>query len=293
MTIHFPDVSHWNKGYVVPDGTSVVIARCSLSSTYRDDTYATFKARAEKIGAVFVAYHWLNRGNEAAQARLAYSMAGETPLMIDAEDMSGNTGYNGPNTIGNILTFAAMYRSLGGTVSLVYLPKWYWRDRMGSPSLTLLASAQLNLVSSNYTTYSDSGPGWGSYGGVSPVQWQYRGSPLDLNAYRGTKEEYARMVGAKVLTTHGKVSNMFMVRRGNFGDTASVDLYQDDGTFITHIDNEPDRDFFKAAGVPFIDGISERYYTPLTTPRSPEVSLPEMPTAAQIAAEIIRQIRES
>lgn len=266
MTIHFPDVSHYNKGYVVPAGTPVIIARASLSSTYRDDAYLGFKHRAEEIGAVFVAYHWLSKGRELQQAEVARSTVGfSTPLMIDAEDMPGNTGYNGSNTVANILAFTAAYRSLGGKVSLVYLPRWYWRDHMGSVSLVALSAAGLHLVSSAYTTYSDTGPGWAPYGGMSPVQWQYRGSPLDLNAYRGTKEEYARMVGAAVQPVDAvtdKGAKMYMLKST---DNASVDIYDDQGNYRGHVNNEPEMNTLKAAGMPYYE-VSPALYAELTTP---------------------------
>lgn len=289
MTIHFPDVSHWNKGYEIPTGTPIVIARASLSTSYSDDTYQGFKVRALNIGAVFVGYHWLNNGREVEQAKHAFSIVGpNTPLMIDAEDMPGNTGYNGSNTVANILAFANAYRQLGGIVSLVYLPKWYWSDHLGSPSLIPLRDTGLHLVSSNYTAYSDSGPGWNAYGGVLPEQWQYRGSPLDLNAYRGTREAYSRMVGAKVLTPHAEVAGMIMVRKDG---EASVDLFDDNGHKRWHVTGEPERDVFIKWGVPFFDGVSPDLYEALTTVPGTEVSLPPIPSARDIAVALIDELK--
>ncbi len=190
MTITFPDLSTYDGGYTIPAGTPVVIARATMATDYADDQYQPFKARAAVIGARFAGYHWLNHGSLAAQAAWAYSRVGTVPLMIDAEDVSGNHGYNGALTVGDITGFTTEYRKFGGIVHLVYLPHWYWADHMGSPNLTPLADTGLSLVSSNYTTYSDTGPGWNPYGGMTPVQWQFTSTPHDTNAFKGTADEW-------------------------------------------------------------------------------------------------------
>lgn len=199
VTIFFPDVSSYTPN-VDPAAHPVLIARATLSNRVTDTAYATFKQRAAAAHTVFVAYHWLNHGNLAAQAAHCYSVVGAgIPLMIDAEDEAGNTGYNGPLTVGDITGFAAQYRALGGTASLAYVPSWYWSGAMGAPDLTPLNAAGLHLVSSNYPTagYSDNGPGWAPYGGVAPAQWQYTDTPIDMNAYRGTVADYTAMIGGK------------------------------------------------------------------------------------------------
>lgn len=197
MTIRFPDVSQYTPN-VDPAAYPILIARATLSDRVADSTYTTFKAKAAAAGTLFVAYHWLNHGNLAAQAQWAYQHVGPgVPLMIDAEDKAGNTGYAGPLTVDDLIGFATAYRTLGGTVSLAYVPAWYWSGAMSAPSLRPLTAAGLGLVSSNYPAagYTETGPGWAPYGGVAPVQWQYTSTPIDMNAYRGTVAEYAAMVG--------------------------------------------------------------------------------------------------
>jgi hypothetical protein len=68
--------------------------------------------------------------------------------------------------VADCLAFANALRGLGGVCTLVYLPRWYWQGTLGSADLTPLAAAGLHLVSSNYTRYSDDGPGWEPYGGM-------------------------------------------------------------------------------------------------------------------------------
>ena len=95
-----------------------------------------------------------------------------------------------------IVDLTTRYRALGGVVHLCYLPHWWW-VRLGSPDLSPLTGAGLALISSNYPAggYSDTGPGWTAYGGVSPAAWQYsdaqlfNGQRVDFNAYRGTVDQ--------------------------------------------------------------------------------------------------------
>jgi hypothetical protein len=98
-------------------------------------------------------------------------------------------------TVPRLLALTTAYRALGGIVSLVYLPAWWWHN-IGAPDLRPLSQAGLSLVSSNYPSggYSDNGPGWTPYGGMTPVQWQYTETPLDMNAFRGTAADYRALL---------------------------------------------------------------------------------------------------
>lgn len=224
MTIFFPDVSSYTPN-VDPAAYPVFLARASLAASVVDKTYAGFKAKAAAAGTVFVAYHWLNHGNLQAQARHCFSVVGPgVPVMIDAEDEPGNTGYNGPLTIADITGFAAAYRALGGTVSLAYLPFWYWSGAMGAPHrLGELEAAGLGLVSSNYPNagYTETGPGWAPYypGAPAPDQWQYSDSPIDMNAFRGTAADYADLVGVpRVEAESMEVEMLFLAKRDDPND---------------------------------------------------------------------------
>lgn len=207
MTIYFPDVSWYNRGAKIQPGTVALIARATLSTSYADPSYADFKQQASNVGAFFVAYHWLNHGNVVQQAIWAHNHIGDTPLMIDAEDMPGNSGYNGPITVADLRTFTTAYRAAGGTVNLVYLPHWYWSGHMGSPDLTPLVNAGLHLIASEYRPYSDNN--WpAAYGHMNPEEWQYTnalpygGQAVDFNAYKGSIAEFISIAGT------GKKMNM-------------------------------------------------------------------------------------
>ena len=119
--------------------------------------------------------------------------------MLDVETETLN-GVTSSPTVTDVVDFVSQYRALGGVIYLLYLPRWYWAD-LGSPSLAPLIELGLLLVSSDYTSYSDSGPGWDSYGGMTPVIWQYTdGATLngvvgvDFNAYQGTLADFESQV---------------------------------------------------------------------------------------------------
>jgi hypothetical protein len=86
-------------------------------------------------------------------------------------------------------------------------------------------------VSSLYTTYSDNGPGWASYGGVAPVVWQYTDTPLDTNAFKGSVAELGdlwqngtSMADATLsLATQQSIADNVLIRDGhiqNYNDPA-------------------------------------------------------------------------
>jgi hypothetical protein len=175
-----------------------VAAKATEGTGFADAAYADFKAQAARIGAVFWAYHFLHAGNAAAQAAHAHAVAGDTPLMLDWEPYAQ---IGSAPTVADAVGFVDAYRLVGGRVWAVYLPHWYWAQ-LGSPSLAPVAQRGLALVSSNYPPggYSDTGPGWAAYGGVSPSLWQYTdaqpygGRNVDFNAYRGSVAQLSALV---------------------------------------------------------------------------------------------------
>lgn len=193
MTFWYPDIADVaDSGLAIEQHTVAVIAKASEGSTFRDPSYTGFRAQAQAVGAVFAAYHWLWPGNEGAQAANAFAMVGrDTPLMLDVENLKG------ANSVGGVLAFTSAYRNLGGRVALAYIPKWYWRDHMGSPDLRPIGDAGMRLVSSDYSErYSDTGVGWADYGNMYPYVWQYTdafpyaGHHVDFNACKDTLDGF-------------------------------------------------------------------------------------------------------
>lgn len=195
VTIFYPDVSKWQKGIDLL-GAIAVCAKVTEGTTIYDPCYATHKANAESHGALFFNYHFLRHGSPTAQANWCYQHAGSTPLMLDWEPRPSAGSYP---TVYDAWKFIDVFRSLGGVVWLLYHPNWYWQQ-LGSPSLQPFIDRGMKLVSSNYTTYSDSGPGWVAYGGMAPAIWQYssttpfNGYEVDFNAFKGALAELKSVV---------------------------------------------------------------------------------------------------
>ena len=202
MTIFYPDVSSYQAGISFA-GCVIVVAKATEGTGYTNPDYAPAKVRAAGAGAYFCAYHFLHAGNGSGQASYAHGVVGsDVPLMIDCEATYNSNGTlaSAPQ-VSDIVDFINQYRALGGKTYLLYLPHWYWQGDMGQASLAPVIDLGMLLVSSDYTTYSDSGPGWAPYGGMTPAIWQYTSSAtvngvpnVDMNAYQGTLADFQAQV---------------------------------------------------------------------------------------------------
>lgn len=202
MTIFYPDVADYQAG-ISFTGCVIAMVKATEGTFYTNPDYAPAKVRAAKAGAFFCAYHFLHAGNGAAQASYAHGVVGAgVPLMIDCEPtFDANGTIASAPQISDVVDFINQYRALGGTVYLLYLPHWYWQGNLGQASLTSVIDLGMLLVSSDYTAYSDTGPGWAAYGGMTPVIWQYTSTAtlngvtnVDFNAYKNTLADFQAQV---------------------------------------------------------------------------------------------------
>jgi hypothetical protein len=197
MTLHFHDVSNFQPNYT-PTGPT--IAKATEGTDFVDNMFASNRQLTEAGGWPFIGYHFLRHGNVQAQVTHAISVVGNgQPLMLDVETaVDGSVA-----TLADVLLFMDLYaqQSGGGRVTLVYLPEWYWSGHIGSPDLTPIAQRGAALISSDYTPYTDNGPGWQPYGGMTPVLWQWTSTPLDTNAYKGTQDQLRAVFNGAPVTT--------------------------------------------------------------------------------------------
>lgn len=170
---------------------------------------ADFLRRGGAAGLLSLGYHYLDAGNEDAQARVfaeALDNAG-LPGMLDAEAIAAD-GQTPILTMAGIRSFLAACRRLGARVPLLYLPHWYW-DRLGRPSLAglpaLWASSYVSVASAPASVmYQSHAPSsWDSYGalGVEVLQFtdraQVAGQLVDADHYLGSREEFAALIGRR------------------------------------------------------------------------------------------------
>ena len=194
MTVFFPDLSNWEPSLNLEPGTVAVVAKATEGDYYKDASFARFRDQAKNIGAVFSGYHFLiSNIDPALQAKWYHDFAGNIPCMLDVE----TEGASRP-TVDECLSFMSALKGLGGRCWGVYFPRWYQAQVGGD--LGALERAGAVLVSSSYTTYSETGPGWDPYGGATPKVWQYTnnqaygGAPCDFNAFRGSVGELAALI---------------------------------------------------------------------------------------------------
>lgn len=218
MTLFYPDI-YSGQAQMSFKGSAVAMVKATQGTGYTNPDYWNAKARAAAVGATFCAYHFLTEGNGEGQADYAFSIVGKgISLMIDWEV----TNDSNPS-VADAQNFVSRYKALGGTIVLNYLPHWYWLE-LGAPSLEWFASQGMYLVTSDYTSYSDSGVGWVGYGGMSVAVWQFTSSasfngffPVDFNAFKGTQAQFNSLVrGASV-----KPESLILVE----GDTGSAVTY--------------------------------------------------------------------
>lgn len=207
MTIFGTDISSYQGGLNVahlPD--PFVLMKCTEDVSYVDADYAQWLAAAKAARKPPVAYHFIGPSDPAEQAAhlAAHIIDRSVPVMVDFED----EGAFHP-TLAQLLALDDAIKAEGLHVALNYFPKWKWGE-LGSPSLAALTQRGIGLVSSSYPNLTvaaagqvyaaaggDSGPGWDSYGGVTPLLWQFTdraadgGQRVDMNAYRGTVAQLA------------------------------------------------------------------------------------------------------
>lgn len=186
--INYYDVSSFQGQMQVPSDAAAIVAKATEGTYYKDSSYTWFKQQATNRGLPFSGYHFLKAEEDPfAQAQYYHSFAGNVPCMLDVE----TSGSSLP-TVDQTLKFIEALHGLGGHVWGVYMPRWYWSQVGGD--LSLLTRSGAVLISSNYTSYSDNGPGWQPYGGATPTCWQYTSTPIDANAFKGTPAQLAAVI---------------------------------------------------------------------------------------------------
>ncbi|UJW33117.1 glycoside hydrolase family 25 protein [Saccharothrix sp. AJ9571] len=206
MVLFGLDISHHQGGnpnlhQARAEGVEFVICKATESSGFVDQRFHQNVSRAQNAGLLVAAYHYQRAGVSAA-AQVDNVRRVVPPGMPVIPDVEGNSGSAGlTREIVNLL------RSAGYPVPLTYLPRWYWQQ-LGSPSLAGLPP----LWSSRYPDnaqgsiadeYADvPAHYWDGYGGLGVALLQFSSSgrvagyaPLDLNAFRGTRQEFAALLG--------------------------------------------------------------------------------------------------
>lgn len=210
-TIFGPDISSYQSGLALARlaDAAFVIAKTTEGTYYTDADYQAWRGQAAQLGRPFIWYHFLSGEPAAAQAAHTAANVGDhtLPGMLDFEPAG-----NFRPTLDQAVAYIDAARGAGLNLRLVYLPHWYWQE-LGSPDLAAFRARGLSLVSSAYPGGTgsvahlypgDGAAGWQSYGGMTPLIYQFTnqasdgGMPLDYNAFRGT---VAQLTAALLGTT--------------------------------------------------------------------------------------------
>ncbi|WP_190824693.1 glycoside hydrolase family 25 protein [Saccharopolyspora pogona] len=202
------DISRYQAGIDLDkaraEGFDFVLIKATQGSSWVDPQFARNLAAARAAGLLHAAYHYQEGSvSAAAQAdHIARVVPQDCPVILDVEKGGG------PAALTRDLT--QRLRDKGYLLPLLYLPEWYWRE-LGRPSLAGLPPLWYSRYPSNRAgsasevyarnqTWLDGL--WGGYGGLSVAVLQFTDqgrvagrSPVDCNAFRGTREQLAALLG--------------------------------------------------------------------------------------------------
>lgn len=206
MTLYGPDTS--NNNFASSDaaisfvsqlpgqGFSWIEQKVSEGSYYQDPYWPVISQWCRQNRFPCIGYHYVTTDDPAAQARTWLANDGGNHAMLDFEANSGD--------IDNFWAVLDAFDDAGVTVSLSYIPRWYWQQ-IGSPDL----SGVPGLIASNYvggTGYASSlYPGddsarWAAYGGATPALLQFTSTAqigtlsVDCNAFDGTLDQLVALL---------------------------------------------------------------------------------------------------
>jgi hypothetical protein len=217
------------------EGIDFVFVKASESSTFVDPEFGANVNEARAAGLLVCAYHYLRSSASAAAqvANVARVVPRDVPVIPDVESGSGGVGL--------LRDFVDQLRATGYHVPLTYLPRWYWQQ-LGSPSLAGLPplwSSRYpdNVVGSIADEWADvPAHYWTGYGGLEVAVLQFTSSariaghqPIDANAYRGTREQLAMLLGHQ----ENPVRNLILAREAD-----NVRVWVGDGITRRHVQDE-------------------------------------------------------
>lgn len=184
------------------DGCELCLLKAGEGSSYVDPTFAANLAEARAAGMLTAAY-WYIKASASAQAHvdaIKKAVPKAVPIIPDVEANSGGVAL--------VRDIVNRLRAEGYIVPLLYLPRWYWQQ-LGSPSLAGLPPLWssrypdnvVGLLAAEWARVPASY--WDGYGGLDVALLQFTSSakiadysPLDANAFRGTRDELAALLGA-------------------------------------------------------------------------------------------------
>lgn len=187
------------------EGIEFSIALATDGTGFQNFMFARQLDWGRKVGMLTSSYHYVRDASISQQiANIKRTVPLDCPVIPDSEHGSG-----GIDVLNKVIS--ALLNE-GYKVPLEYLPRWYWQI-IGSPSLSgrgrpLWASWYPDYVRRNKEAGAAMLPAsvWSGYGGAPVAITQFTSSgaaagysrALDLNKFRGTRDELALLLGGRV-----------------------------------------------------------------------------------------------
>jgi hypothetical protein len=213
------------------EGIDFVFLKGTEGGNFTDPEFAANLAEARRAGLLVAAYCFVRANTSAAAhvAHVARIVPKDVPIIPDVE-----TALDGSKpSLALTRDVIARLRAAGYRVPLSYVPRWYWRDAWGSPSLAglppLWSSRYPDNVVGLLADEWDDVPAhyWDGYGGLPVAVLQFTSStrvagyePLDANAYRGTRAQLAALLGGQEEDDMPSLEDMLNTKLGADGNTA-------------------------------------------------------------------------
>lgn len=188
------EVAGWLDACFHREGFSWMEHKVSEGNYYSDPYWPVVRDWCAANNVPCIGYHYVTTNDPTSQAATFKNNGGGNVAMLDFEANSG--------ALGNFWAVVNAFNAAGITVTLSYIPRWYWQQ-IGSPDLStvpgLISSAYFEEGTYASTEYADAGgdqgSGWAPYGGATPVIWQFSdgaiidGKSVDANAFKGTIDQ--------------------------------------------------------------------------------------------------------
>lgn len=204
--IYGTDISHYQGSFDMQraraEAFEFVFIKATEGSGFVDSRFATNLANARAAGLLVAAYHY-QRSEDSAQAQvdnISGVVPTDVPVILDVESGSGGTALTA-DILGRL-------EAAGYSSPLLYLPAWYWRQ-IGEPDLSGFPPLWKSRYPDNEGGYASEiyqrvpEHYWNGYGGNWVAVLQFTSSatvagqsPVDADAYLGTRQELAQLLQA-------------------------------------------------------------------------------------------------
>ncbi len=253
--------THFDFEAAAREGFDFAFIKSSQDDNFKDRMLNDHLANARAAGLLVAAYHYQGTGPVERQVETIRAMVrpyDDVPVILDVEEGSGGVD------ITRALVDAL--RAEGYSVPLLYLPRWYWSGHIGSPDLSGLPPLWVSWYPDYTTRRKEQGVAmvpasvWSGYGGlgVEIVQFtssgavaDYPNGDIDLNAFRGTREELAAQLGGTTGKKGGGAMPNGLFRNADNKDDDRVWCVSGDGVNFTkrHVALIEELELWKKLGV--------------------------------------------